>query len=107
MKKRTLIVNKTRFFCFLALVLVLMTLLITAIRSLWHENLAYGMAEEPVLRSTQTMIVHAGDRVWGIAEDLAKKKKTDTREMVRLIYRLNHLGKAPLQPGQQLRIPTL
>lgn len=48
--------------------------------------------------------VHSGDTIWSIAA-AHTSADADIESTVDSINEANHLGSAPLQPGQRLRIP--
>ncbi|GGI48757.1 hypothetical protein BCL57_003455 [Agromyces flavus] len=52
-----------------------------------------------------TMVVGAGDTLWGIAESIAPT--ADPREVIHEIMRLNGLRDAVVQPGQRLALPVV
>ncbi|MBM7504487.1 LysM peptidoglycan-binding domain-containing protein [Agromyces aurantiacus] len=52
-----------------------------------------------------TMVVGAGDTLWGIAESIAPT--ADPREVIHDIMRLNGLRDAVVQPGQRLALPVV
>lgn len=52
-----------------------------------------------------TMVVGAGDSLWGIAESIAPT--ADPREVILEIMRLNGLRDAVVQPGQRLALPVV
>jgi nucleoid-associated protein YgaU len=55
------------------------------------------------LAGESTVVVQPGDTVWEIASSVSGDQ--DVRAVVYEIQRLNHLGDAPLVPGQILRLP--
>jgi nucleoid-associated protein YgaU len=55
------------------------------------------------LAGDRTVVVQPGDTVWDIAASISGGD--DIRAVVDEIQRLNHLGGAPLAPGQTLRLP--
>ncbi len=63
---------------------------------------AGSSATAPAASSTATIEVRSGDTLWSIAQRLAPG--ADVRPVVDQLVALN--GTAPLQPGQQLRIPA-
>ena len=52
-----------------------------------------------------TMVVGAGDTLWGIAESIAPS--ADPREVIHEIMRVNGLRDAVVQPGQRLALPVV
>ena len=56
------------------------------------------------LLRTETVQVHSGDTVWGIAERYNDGSR-DTRELVQQICTFNHIEPGKLQAGQILRVP--
>jgi nucleoid-associated protein YgaU len=55
------------------------------------------------LAGEKAVVVEPGDTVWEIAASISGDD--DVRAVVDQIQRLNHLGGAPLVPGQTLRLP--
>ena len=53
----------------------------------------------------KTVVVGAGDTLWGIAESIAPS--ADPREVIHEIMRLNGLRDAVVQPGQRLALPVV
>ncbi|WP_248599566.1 LysM peptidoglycan-binding domain-containing protein [Agromyces sp. C10] len=53
----------------------------------------------------ETIVVGAGDTLWGIAETIAPSE--DPREVILEIMRLNGLATAVVQPGQELALPVV
>ncbi|MEI5585017.1 MULTISPECIES: LysM peptidoglycan-binding domain-containing protein [unclassified Agromyces] len=53
----------------------------------------------------ETVVVGAGDTLWGIAESVAPSE--DPREVILEIMRLNGMSDAVVQPGQRLALPVL
>jgi hypothetical protein len=53
----------------------------------------------------ETVVVGAGDSLWGIAEQIAPSE--DPREVILEIMRLNGLADAVVQPGQRLALPVV
>ena len=53
----------------------------------------------------ETVVVGAGDTLWGIAESIAPT--ADPREVIHEIMRLNGLRDAVVQPGQRLALPVV
>ena len=53
----------------------------------------------------ETVVVGAGDTLWGIAESIAPS--ADPREVIHEIMRLNGLRDAVVQPGQRLALPVV
>ena len=52
----------------------------------------------------ETVVVGAGDSLWGIAESIAPSE--DPRDVILEIMRLNGLSDAVVQPGQRLALPA-
>jgi LysM repeat protein len=63
---------------------------------------ATGEAGEPV--ETRTVVVGAGDTLWGIASEIAEPG--EVREMIHHIQELNALPSAGLMQGQELAVPV-
>lgn len=53
----------------------------------------------------ETVVVGAGDSLWGIAERIAPSE--DPRDVILEIMRLNGLADAVVQPGQRLALPVV
>lgn len=53
----------------------------------------------------ETVVVGAGDSLWGIAEQIAPSE--DPRDVILEIMRLNGLSDAVVQPGQRLSLPVV
>lgn len=53
----------------------------------------------------ETVVVGAGDSLWGIAEQIAPSE--DPRDVILEIMRLNGLADAVVQPGQRLALPVV
>lgn len=53
----------------------------------------------------ETVVVGAGDSLWGIAERVAPSE--DPRDVILEIMRLNGLADAVVQPGQRLALPVV
>lgn len=51
-----------------------------------------------------TVTVHDGDTMWAIAQHLAPR--SDPRDVVLELERVNHLADAAIMPGQRLRVPS-
>lgn len=51
-----------------------------------------------------TVTVHSGDTLWSIASGFTRSDG-DVEATIDRITAANHLGSAPLQPGQHLRVP--
>ncbi|MCI6157043.1 LysM peptidoglycan-binding domain-containing protein [Peptoniphilaceae bacterium SGI.137] len=101
--KHMVIVNHKRFMRFLVSSIFLLSLFTVLLFGFLSDTQAFGMSENPV----RTITVQRGESVWSIAKPLAEKTNQDTRDIVREIYRLNHLDKATLHPGQSLLIPNI
>jgi LysM repeat protein len=55
---------------------------------------------------TQTYIVHAGDTLYSIIDNLGLDEHTDPRTVVSEIQQLNHMSDVMIQPGEILTVPT-
>ena len=51
-----------------------------------------------------TVVVHPGDTLWGIASSHTARS-ADVQDTIDRIAEINHLGSAPIVPGERLRIP--
>jgi len=65
---------------------------------------AIASGDAVVTASFETVTVMPGDTLWSIAESIAPE--ADPRTVIGAIERLNALGAASLQVGQQLAIPA-
>ena len=86
-----------------ALLLLLVALLLAAfsLGRVRTEAATAGGAQPSVRQTT----VHNGDTLWSVARRIAPK--SDPREVVIQLRRLNHLDGADLRAGQQLVLPGL
>lgn len=98
-KKRTIIVNKRRFFTFLLLATLLVNLLF--IFACLPRN-----TQADTVEKTQEVIVCAGDTVWSLAEKYGDSDE-DVRETVYKIKKLNDLSTTSLTIGQVLLVPLV
>ncbi len=98
-KKRTIIVNKRRFFSFVLLATLLVNLLFVSVclpRS----------TQADAVEKTQEIIVCAGDTMWSIAEEYGSENE-DVRNTVYKIKKLNDLNTTSLTIGQVLLVPIV
>lgn len=95
--KRYRLVNKTRFFTFLTLLGLILSLgLLLKQQSVHGENI-------PKYR---TVIIQNGDTLWGIANQYNTEYK-DLREFVYVIKKENGIFGDKLVPNQAIRIPEV
>lgn len=66
------------------------------------QSAASGEAGQPV--ETRTVVVGAGDTLWGIAAEVAEPG--EVREMMHYIEELNALPSTSLMRGQKLAVPV-
>ena len=99
--RHTIIVNKRRFYSFVFLVALLLSLLLTLISAFLSDKQVFGMDTY----DGREYIVQAGDSVWNIAGPIAEQSKRDIRDVVRDIYRSNDLAGKTIHPGQSLYLP--
>ncbi len=64
-----------------------------------------GIDDGRATTTFETVVVGAGDSLWGIAESIAPN--ADPREVIYEIMRLNGLRDAVVQPGQELVLPAV
>ncbi|MPW25219.1 LysM peptidoglycan-binding domain-containing protein [Alkalibaculum sp. M08DMB] len=98
MRKRIVIVDKTRFTIALCILIVSIScvLMLTFNTVSGSENLEY-----------KDYIVEKGDTIWKIA-DLVSNESIDIREVVYRISEANNIGGSDhIYPGQTIKIPTL
>lgn len=96
-KKRTVIVNKRRFFTALTLAIVLVNILF--VYAYLPEN-----TQADTVEKTQTITVCAGDTLWSIAQEHGAED-SDVRDTVYQIKQLNDLKCGDLVVGQSLIVP--
>ncbi len=100
--KQTVITNKRRFYAFVISMIVVFSLALTLLISVFSGSPSSAASEQP----THTVIVQAGDTVWDLSVDIAQQSTRDARDIVRDIYRLNALDRTTIQPGQSLLVPS-
>lgn len=66
---------------------------------------AVAGVDGPSPASFETVVVGAGDSLWGIAEQIAPSE--DPRDVILEIMRINGLADAVVQPGQRLALPAV
>ncbi len=98
-RKRTVIVNKRRFFTAVIIAIVLLNVLAAYVCMPKHT-------QADAVNKTQTVIVTAGDTLWSIAEEYGGES-SDIRDTMYQIKKLNNLKSSDLVVGQSLEIPTL
>ena len=98
-KKRTVIVNKRRFFTFVLIVALLVNLLF--VYACLPRSTKADMVEK-----TQQITVYAGDTLWSIAEEYGDKNE-DIRNTVYKIKKLNGLKTTSLAIGQKIIVPIV
>ena len=98
-KKRTVIVNRTKFFTFLTLaVVVLNVLLIYAYTP--------SSTQADAVNKTQSITVAHGDTIWSIAEEYGSEDE-DIRNTIYKIKKLNNMKNAELKVGQNILVPII
>ena len=86
----------------LALTLLFLVSLTVVLTVFGATSAATGEAGRPV--PTRTVVVDAGDTLWGIAADVAAPG--EVREMVHRIQELNALSGSGVAIGQELAVPV-
>lgn len=99
--KHTIIINKRRFYSFVLLAVLILSLLMVFLFAFISKREAYGAG----MLEGEEYIVKAGDSVWSIAGPIAEHQKRDVRDVVRDIYRSNGLADKTIHPGQSLVLP--
>lgn len=97
-KKRTIIVNRKKFFAFVLTTILISILIVFA---LFNKNNVYSSEYES--RYVEIKI-EKGDTLWTIALE-NKPQKYDTRKMVYEIMRFNDLTEEYIYPGDIIKIP--
>ncbi|MGR2753845.1 LysM peptidoglycan-binding domain-containing protein [Agromyces arachidis] len=64
-----------------------------------------GIDDGRATTTFETVVVGAGDSLWGIAESIAPT--ADPRDVIHEIMQLNGLRDAVVQPGQELVLPAV
>lgn len=90
--------SKGRFCLFITLFILLLVILASLIFPIWTKGLAMNYT------TYLTVYVEEGDTLWHIASKTLPKR-TDIRDYIHEIYRLNNLETANLRIGQKLIIP--
>ncbi len=86
----------------LALLVLFVALAFASISVFGGHSAATGEAGRPV--ETRTVVVGAGDTLWGIASEVAEPG--EVREMIHHIQQLNALPSASLMQGQRIAVPV-
>lgn len=86
----------------LAAVPIVIAVLVGALSS---DGAVAGIDDGVAPVAFETVVVGAGDTLWGIAETVAPSE--DPREVILEIMRLNGLATAVVQPGQELALPVV
>jgi nucleoid-associated protein YgaU len=95
-RRRRRVTGLIRFAVFLLLIFV----------AVWAGVRVANAGTDGSLYAGRQYVVRPGDHLWSIAAT-HYDGAVDLREAVYVIRQANHLGQAPLQPGQQLDLPTL
>ncbi|MDX9917826.1 MAG: LysM peptidoglycan-binding domain-containing protein [Gudongella sp.] len=98
--KRYVIVNQTRFFTFITLIIAVVSLLLF---SLWSLNGVYGSELE---KNVEEYSVVNGDTLWEIALKYAPSHY-DVRKLVYEIKDYNGLDSSIIHDGDKLLIPLI
>ncbi len=96
-KKRTVIVNRRRFFVFLTIATVLFNVFVLYMYS--PNN-----TQADTVNKTELITVNVGDTIWSIAEEYGDRNE-DIRNTIYKIKKLNRMQNSELEIGQQLIIP--
>ncbi len=97
MSKKYRIVNKTRFFIFSTLVLIV---LLFAISQLF-KNTAHSIESQA---NYQEILVEEGDTLWNIVSKHMPNSKNKQRTVYE-VSRLNNLGNSNIYPGDLILLP--
>ncbi len=100
MKKKFKVVNRTRFYIFVTMILLIGGIVTNTILS---TAKAYS---NPVDIPFEEVIVSEGDTLWFIAIDFMPKNY-DVREMIYNIRQLNEMKTASIHPGDIIKIPII
>ena len=100
MKKKFKVVNRTRFYIFVTMILLIAGIVTNTILS---TAKAYS---NPVDIPFEEVIVSEGDTLWFIAIDFMPKNY-DVREMIYNIRQLNEMKTASIHPGDIIKIPII
>lgn len=95
-RRRTVIIDKKKFFRFILISVLLLNLLI----SLFVAPILTKADEEPIF---ETVTVRIGDTLWSIAEEYSGAG--DVRSFVYELKKHNNLKSANLSVGQQILVP--
>lgn len=98
--KRYKIVNKTRFYTFLTITLILGGIITNTLLS---TAKAYS---NPVDQPYEEIIVAEGDTIWYIALEFMPNNY-DIREMVYNIRQLNNMDTVSIHPGDKIKVPIV
>ena len=97
-RKRTVIINKKRFFTFILISSLVLNFIIFGIVS-------PGQSRATEVKEPVTITVKSGDTLWSIADEYCENKR-DIRDMICRIKQVNSLSSADLYVGQTLEIPS-
>lgn len=86
-------------------VLFVVALLAVALLSVTWGSISTASGDDVPRRTTQTVIIHSGDTLWGLAAGLTGGSGVE--EMIDEIISMNGLDSAVVRPGQKLRVPRL
>ena len=95
-RRRRRLAGLVRLVVFLALIFV----------AVWAGVRVANAGTDGTLYTGHDYVVQRGDDLWTIAAT-HYTGSLDVRKAVFVIRELNHLGYAPLQPGQELQLPVL
>nr|WP_072514269.1 LysM peptidoglycan-binding domain-containing protein [Ndongobacter massiliensis] len=95
------IVSTKRFYTFLVGVVVVLSLLLAFLTSLFFHRPTLGAPEV----AKETILVKRGDTLWTIAEPIAARRNVDIRDVVQTISDYNDLQTSLIQPGQSIEVP--
>lgn len=98
--KRYKIVNKTRFYTFLTITLILGGIITNTLLS---TAKAYS---NPVDQPYEEITVAEGDTIWYIALEFMPNNY-DIREMVYNIRQLNNMDTVSIHPGDKIKVPIV
>ena len=97
--KRTVIVNRKRFFISLSLGISLLNMFI-------FSFILTDRTNADMNNKTVAVTVGYGDTIWDLAENYGNDK-TDIREAVYNIKKLNNLNDSQIHEGQVLEVPII
>jgi hypothetical protein len=67
---------------------------------------SHAEARDNSVHTQQTIVVHGGQTLWSIGQQLAKPNE-DVREVIYKLRKANHLTSSTITPGMKLVIPNL